>query len=178
MESVTLPPLKPDEQVKEELKKNLQDMDLDIAKDFDTDESCGFWTKFGDFLILIENRKPLKYCIVALQITFSDETTIKTLNDYYEKQDHRFIFRLTRVLTSPQTSFVRILESGRVIGFTIMKSIYPFHEGFSIRDLDQAVQAVVSVGAVGIAFLKSEMGQIDLDHTPSRPVSEPGPMYE
>ncbi len=59
-----------------------------------------------------------------------------------------------------------------------MKSIYAFHEGFSIRDLDEAIQAVVSIGAVGITFLKSEMGQMALDHTPPRPVSEPGPMYE
>lgn len=175
---MTLPPLKPYEQVQEELKKYLQEMDLDITKEFDTDEFCGFWTKFGDFPILVENRKSLKYYIVAFQITFSDETIIKALNDYYEKQDHPFIFRLTQVLTSPQTSFVRVVESERVIGFTIMKSIYPFHEEFSIRDLDQAVQAVVSVGAVGIAFLKSEMGQMVLDHTPPRPASESGPMYE
>ncbi|MCK9590440.1 MAG: hypothetical protein M0Q91_00310 [Methanoregula sp.] len=175
---MTLPPLKPYEQVKEALKTYLQEMDLDITKDFDTDDICGFWTKFGDFPILIENRKPLKYCVVALQITFSDETIIKTLNDYYEKEDNQFIFRLTQVFTSPQTSFVRVVENGRVIGFTIMKSIYPFHDGFSIRDLDRAIQAVVSIGAVGIAFLKSEMGQMALDHTPPQPVSEPGPMYE
>jgi hypothetical protein len=175
---MTLTPLKSSEQVKEEVKKYLQDMDLEITKEFDTDDICGFWTKLGDFPLLIENRKPLKYCVVALQITFSDEAIIKSLNDFYDKQDNRFIFRLTGVLTSPQTSFVRVVESGRVIGFTIMKSIYPFHEGFSIADLDQAVQAVVSTGAVGIAFLKSEMGQMELDHTPPRPVSEPGPMYE
>jgi len=175
---MTLPPLKPNEQVKSELKNYLQEMDLEITKEFDTDDICGFWIKFGDFPILVENRKPLKYCVVAFQITFSDETIIRTLNDYYEKQDQQFIFRLTQVLTSPQTSFVRVVESGRVIGFTMMKSIYPFHEGFSIRDLDQAVQAVVSIGAVGIAFLKSEMGQMILDHTPPRPASEPGPMYE
>jgi hypothetical protein len=175
---MTLPPVKPLEQVRAELKKYLEDMDLEITKEFDTDDICGFWTKFGDFPLLIENRKPLKYCVIAFQITFSDETIIRTLNNYYETPDNPFIFRLTRVLTSPQTSFVRVVESRKVIGFTIMKNIYPFHEGFSIRDLDAAVQAVISVGAVGIAFLKSEMGQMALDHTPPRPMSEPGPMYE
>lgn len=178
MTVMSLLPLKPDEQVKEDLKTSLQQMDLEITREFDTDDSCGFWIKFGDFPVLIENRKPLKYCVVAFQITFSDETIIRALNEYYDKQDHRFIFRLTRVLTSTQTSFTRVVESGRVIGFTIMKSIYPFHEGFSVRDLDCAIQAVASVGDVGIAFLKSEMGQIVLDHTPPRPESEPGPMYE
>lgn len=170
MDALTPPSLKSYEQVKAELKNYLQEMDLQITKEFDTDEFCGFWTKFGDLPVLIENRKSLKYCIVALQITFSDETIIKTLNEYYENEDHQFIFRLTQVLTSPQTSFVRVVESGKVIGFTIMKSIYPFHEGFSIRDLDEAVQAVVSIGAVGIAFVKSEMGQMDLGNRGNRDI--------
>jgi hypothetical protein len=174
---MALPPLKTLEQVKEVLKTSLQEMDLEITKEFDTGDICGYWIKYGDFPILIENQKPLKYCVVAFQITFSDETIIKALNEYYDKQDHRFIFRLTQVLTSTQTSFTRVVESGRVIGFTIMKSIYPFHEGFSVRDIDEAVQAVVSVGDVGIAFLKSEMGPMVLDHTPPRPESEAGPMY-
>ena len=101
---MTLLPQKSYEQVKEDLKNYLQEMDLEIAKEFDTDDSCGFWIKFGDLPLLVENRKPLKYCVVALQITLSDETILKTLNDYYDRQDHQFIFRLTQVLTSPQTS--------------------------------------------------------------------------
>jgi hypothetical protein len=175
---MTLPPLKPYEHVKEDLKNYLQEMDLEVTREFDTDDSCGFWITSGDLPLLVENRKPLRYCVVALQITFSDETILKTLNDYYERQDHQFIFRLTQVLTSPQTSFVRVVENGRVIGYTVIKSIYPFHEDFRIGNLDEAVQAVVSVGSVGIAFLKSEMGQMVLDHTPQSPPSEPDSMYE
>jgi hypothetical protein len=174
---MTLPPLKPAEQVRSELRAMLQEMDLDITKEFDTNDICGYWIKFGDFPILVENQKPLKYCVVAFQITVSDETILHALNDYYDRQDNRFIFRLTRVLTSPETNFVRVVESGRVIGFTIMKSIYPFHEGFSVRDLDRAIQAVASTGSVGIAFLKSEMGQMTLDHTPARPSPDAGPIY-
>jgi len=175
---MTLPPTKQAEEVLAILKAFLQDMDLEITKEFDTGELCGFWIKSGDFPILIENTRPLKYCVVAFQITFSDEMILGILNRYYEKEDHRFIFRLTQVLTSPQTSFVRVIEGGRTVGFTVLKSIYPFHEGFSISDLDRAIQAVTSVGDVGIAFLKSEMGSMDLDHTPPRPVDEPEQMYE
>jgi hypothetical protein len=175
---MTPPPLISYEEVRENLKSFLQEMDLDITREFNSDELGGFWVKSGDFPLLIENRKPLKYYVVAFQITFSDETIIKAVNNYYVKNDQQFIFRLTRVLASPQTSFVRVVESGRVIGFTIMKSIYPFHQEFSVSDLDQAVQAVLSIGSVGIVFLKSEMGPMVLDHTPPRPESEPGPMYE
>ena len=172
--SMTPPLLKPSEEVQIDLKNHLQEMDLEITKEFASDDLSGFWTKSGDFPLLIENQKPLKYYVVAFQITFSDEAIIKALNEYYDKQDHRFIFRLIRVLTSPLTSFVRVIEGGRVTGFTIMKSIYPFHEEFSIRDLDRAIQAVVSTGAVGISFLKSEMGQMVLDHTPPSPKSTRG----
>ncbi|OPY36420.1 MAG: hypothetical protein A4E35_01959 [Methanoregula sp. PtaU1.Bin051] len=177
MAEETPPAQKTYDQVKADLKGYLLDMGLEIIKDFDTAESCGYWTKFGDFPILIESRKPLKYCIVALQFTFSEGAIVQAINEHYEKQDHEFIFRLTQVLTSPQTSFVRVVESGRVIGFTIMKSIYPFHPGFTIHKLDEAIQAVTAVGAVGIAFLKSEMGQMALDHTPPAPGPGPGPMY-
>ena len=175
---MTPPVLKPSDEVQIDLKNHLQEMDLEITKEFTSDELCGFWTSFGDFPLLIENRKPLKYYVVAFQITFSDEAVIKALNDYYDNLDHQFIFRLTQVLTSPLTSFVRVIDGGRITGFTIMKSIYPFHERFSIAELDQAIQAVVSTGSVGISFLKSEMGQMALDHTPPSPKSEPGEMYE
>ena len=172
------PTLKSPGVVKELLKNYLGDMGLVIDKEFETDESSGFWVKSVDFPILVENHKTVHYWVVALQITFSNDTIIKTVNERYEQQDHRFVFQLTQVLASPQTSFTRAVDDGRIKGFTIFKNIYPFHDGFTISDLDQAVQAVLSVGAVGVAFLKSEMGQMDLDHTPPRPASEPGPMYE
>ena len=175
---MTLPAPKTLEEVREILKQYLLDMDMNISKEFDSGEFSGFWIIYGDFPLLIENRKPLKYCVVGFQITFSDEAAITTLNGYYNTEDHGFMFRLTDAFTSPQTSFIRVVEAGRVIGFTVMKSIYPFHEGFGIRDLDQAIQSVVSTGSVGISFLKSEMGQMSLEHTPQRPESEPGPMYE
>lgn len=171
------PPAQPTyEQVKADIKGLLLDMGLEIVKEFETDESCGFWTKFGDFPVLIENRKPLKYCMVAFQFTFSEGAIVQVINEHYDRKDHEFIFRLTQALTSPQTSFIRVLENGRVIGFTVMKSIYPFHAGFSICDLDRAIQAVTSVGAIGIAFLKSEVGPMSLNKTPQVP-SGPGPMY-
>jgi len=175
---MTLPPFRADNEVLADLKRLLQDMDLEITKEFDNEEISGFWITSGSFPLLIENQKPLKYYVVALQITFSDEAILTAINGYYDRQDQHFIFRLTQTLTTPQTSFVRVIESGRTIGFTILKSIYPFHEGFSIREFDQAIQAVTSAGDVGVAFLKSEMGPMDIDHTPPRPLSEPGPMYE
>jgi len=178
MEPESRPAALPHEKVKKELRTLLADMDLPITNEYDNETAWGFWIKFGNFPVFIENRKPLKYCIVALQFTFSEEDVIGTVNGFYKNQDHVFIYRLTRALTSPATSFSRIMEGGQVVGYTVMRSIYPFHAGFSIHDLDEAIQSVVSIGEIGVAFLKSEIGKAAVLRVPPPPASEPGHMFE
>lgn len=170
--------LKSKEEVRALLEDYLPAVGVDILKQFDEDETWGFWVKFGEFPLLIENPKDTSYIVVAFQITLSDEAVIRKLNEFYVKQDHAFLFELTRIFTTPHSGFIRIIESGRVIGFTVLKNIYPFHPGFTIKDLDSALQNIVGAGDVGIAFLQSVMGKVSVDHTPPRPATEPGPIYE
>jgi hypothetical protein len=101
---------------------------------------------------------------MAFQITLKDEHAIEHLNDFYDKNDAQFIYELTRSFSSPLTAFSRIIERGRVIGFTVSKHIYPYHPEFTMRTLDTALQAVVSTGAIGIAFLKWTAKVIDVRH--------------
>jgi hypothetical protein len=164
--------------VKGIMKEYLGTVGVEIINEFDEHQTWGFWVKFGEFPILLENPKETRYVVVAFQITLSDASAVKTMNEFYERQDNQFIFELTRIFTSPHTGFTRIIESGQVIGFTIMKNIYPYHAGFTIKDLDEALQSVVSIGDTGIAFLKTVMGTTTFDHTPSRPPADPGPMFE
>jgi len=178
MKSSQSPPLKSKEEVQALLEDYLPAVGVEVLRRFDKDETWGFWVKYGEFPILIENPKDTRYVVVAFQITLSDEAVIINLNEFYEKQDRAFLFELTRVFTSPHSGFIRIIEGGRVIGFTVLRNIYPFHPGFTIKDLDSALQTVVGVGDVGIAFLQSVMGQMVLDHTPPRPATGPGPMLE
>jgi hypothetical protein len=178
MKSGQATPLKSKEEVQALLEDYLPAVGVEILKRFDKDDTWGFWVKYGEFPILIENPKDTRYVVVAFQITLSDEAVIRKLNEFYEQQDRTFLFKLTRVFTSPHSGFIRIIEGGRVIGFTVLRNVYPFHPGFTIRDLDSALQTVVGIGDVGIAFLQSVMGQMELDHTPPRPATEPGPMFE
>ncbi|MCQ8894498.1 MAG: hypothetical protein NQU46_07725 [Methanolinea sp.] len=141
--------------VKDELRQYLQEIDVTIIREFDEGEFNGFWVRFGDFPILLENQKGKSYYIVAFQVTLPEGPDVEALNSYYQQGDANFIYELTRAFTSPLTGFSRILESGRVVGFTISRYIYPFYNDFSVKDLDRAIQAVVSQGAIGIAFLKT-----------------------
>jgi hypothetical protein len=179
MSSLAESELRSKEDVKAIMKNYLQAVGVDIVREFDEEETWGFWVKFGEFPVLIENPNQTQFIVAAFQITFSDPASIKTLNELYDKEDNQFIFELTRTLTSAHTAFMRVMERGQVIGFTVMKNIYPFHSGFTIKDLDEALQAVVSTGTTGVAFLKFMIGKTaTFDHTPPRPQTEPGPMFE
>lgn len=146
---------KEDAVVIEELRQYLNEIDVTIVSEFDEGDFRGFWIKFGDFPILLENQKGKAYFIVAFQITLPKGPESDTLNEYYEKKDPHFIFALTKAFTSPLTGFSRIIEGGKVVGFTLSRYIYPFYFDFSVKDLDRAIQAVVSQGSEGIAFLKT-----------------------
>jgi hypothetical protein len=171
--------LRSKEEVKTILKNYLQAAGVDIDREFDQEGAWGFWVKFGEFPVLIENPDNAQFLVVAFQITFSDPASIKTLNDRYDEEDNKFILELTRTLTSSLTGFTRVMDRGQIIGFTVMKNIYPFHTGFIIKDLDEALQAVVNAGTTGVAYFKVIIGRTAaFDHTPPRPPGEPGPTFE
>ncbi len=146
---------KEESQVRDELRQYLQEIDVTIIREFDEGDFNGFWVRFGDYPILLENQKNKSYYIVAFQITLPEGPELEALNEYYQRKDAAFIYELTRAFTSPLTGFSRILEGGKVIGFTLSRYIYPFYHDFSVKDLDRAIQAVVSQGSIGIAFLKT-----------------------
>jgi hypothetical protein len=157
-------PLRTDDEVKTLIKHYLESMDVEIVKEMEKEGNWGFWIRFGDYPILIDHRKGTHFCIVAFQITLKDEHAIEHLNKFYGKNDAQFVYELTRAFTSPLTGYSRIIESGRVIGYTISKYIYPYHSEFNMRILDLSLQAVVSTGAIGASFLKWVARVIDYQH--------------
>jgi len=103
---------KDDSLVREELRQYLQEIDVKIVREFDEGEFNGFWVRFGDFPILIENQKGKSYYIVAFQITLPEGPETAALNANYSRKDAAFIYDLTRAFTSPLTGFSRIIEGG------------------------------------------------------------------
>jgi len=165
------------EAVKSGLKEFLSIMDVEILKEYDDSKNWGFWIKMNDFPVMIDNQKGLAYCMVILQITLPDKGAIEDLNRHYSEHDNQFIFELTRILTTNRVSFTRIIEGNSIVGYSLATYLYPFHNGFSINELDRAIHAVVAVGNVGVAFLKTVIGHTEFRHTPGTG-SEPGPVFE
>ncbi len=168
------------EEVRAELRGLLGDLDLEEVKEFDEKDFWGFWVNFGSYPVLIENQKGVNYCVVAFQVTLPPGEPVAMLNELYAKNDFKFVFEVFRAFSSPLTGFSRIFDREKVVGFTVSKYIYPFHPGFAIHDLDEALQAVVSCGAAGVVFLKSLVGEWEEEEKAAKELgrSEPGPMYE
>ena len=128
----------------------------------------------------MECQKGTAFFVVAFQVTLPEGEPVAKLNELYLRNDFRFIYELFSAFSSPVTGFSRVFEGEKVIGFTVSKYIYPFHPGFSIRHLDQALQAVISAGALGVMFLKSLLGEWEEEEKTAEELgrSGPGPMYE
>ena len=169
-------PLKTPDVVKQELKAYLQEIDVEDIQEFDEEKSWGFWVRFGEYPILIENLKDTRYVIVALQVSLPAGEPVEQLTALYRKNDTRFNYEILRNFSSPVTGFSRIFDGEKVVGFTVSRYLYPFHPNFSIRNLDAALQAVVSVASVGVAYLKTLLGEWEMEK--ELPKTEPGPMYE
>jgi hypothetical protein len=171
--------LKSIDEVKALLRQHLNGIGVEIAKETEDGEFWAYWLNFGSFPVLIQHPPRASYCIVSFQITLPDEEAIAHLNEFYSNNDAKFMYELAKAFTSPLTAFNRVFDNGRVIGYTVSKLIYPYHPEFSMRNLDTALQAVVSVGFVGAAFLRYALKQHLLDHEVSEQMAmtQPGPMF-
>jgi hypothetical protein len=172
--------LRTTEEAKNLLRKHLVGIDVTIEKVFEEGDSWGYFVNFGNFPVIIESPEGSHYCIVSFQIMLPDDYAVEYLNAFYERNDFKFLFDLTKAFTSPLTAFSRVLnKEGKVIGYRVAKYIYPYHPEFSIRTLDIALQAVVSMGVVGAAFLRSMMGEIHIQHALAEEFARttPGPMF-
>lgn len=156
--------LRSDPEARALLKQYLESMDVELIRECESGENWGYWIRFGNYPVLIDHRAGTHYCIVAFQTTLKDEHAITHLNEFYDRNDAQFIFELQRAFSSPLTAFSRIIEQGRVIGYTVSKYIYPYHTEFNMRTMDIALQAVVSTGATGIAFLKWMARVVEIKH--------------
>jgi hypothetical protein len=168
------------EEVRAELSGFLADLDVEELEGYDEKDSWGFTMKFGSYPLLIDTEKGLSYSVVVFQVTLPAGEPVAKLNELYARNDFKFQYQLFSAFSSPVTGFSRIFEGDKVVGFTVSRYLYPFHPGFSIRNLDAALQAVVSTGALGVMFLKSLLGEWEREEKATEELgkSEPGPMYE
>jgi hypothetical protein len=76
------------------------------------------------------------------------------LGEAEEEVKERFIYQFVQLLSNPGQSFGLDVTADNIIQqFFVNESIYPYSDTFSIREYDQAVQSVASIGQAASLFV-------------------------
>ncbi len=103
--------------------------------------------------------------LVIFRFIIEDEKILEFLEDISKDKSKsgKFAFGLRSAINSPTSAYRFHFKNETFKGFEIIKRIFPFHEGFSIKDLDDAIQEVVSAGVMGQSFLLVFIGEKELE---------------
>jgi hypothetical protein len=84
----------------------------------------------------------------------SRRAALETLNNVTEENREAFVYHLLIILSSGSAAYsVQSTETGMVSGFTISTNMFPYGEGFGLREFDRDVQSVVNTGIGGLTFI-------------------------
>ncbi len=172
--------LRTPEEVRELLRELLAEMEVEVQRELEMEGVWTFYLNCWGYPVILEGNRSTHYCVVFFHIMLPEDRVRRSLNELYEKKDLKFLYELTRAFTSPLTAFSRITsQEGEVIGYRVSKNLYPYHQGFTIRELDGVLQAVVSSGIAGAAYLRSVMGEFRIQYRLEAEFGKatPGPMF-
>lgn len=160
------------------IKIMLKELNCEITSDLKGPEGkfAGYAIKYGAHQVLIVHLPDMSYMNVSFRIDFDDEP-IKKMKELQNSGDwNKFLFSFkTQISSSLTGNNFKTDKEGTIIGYEIVKRIFPFHTGFSIEKLYIAIQAVVSVGFKGIIFLSPIFGkELEVETTLESP---PDVMY-
>lgn len=146
--------------IRRELIGNIKETGREVKNEIEDNDKWGLIIKHGTYIIQLVHPKDLKFMVITFHLQFPDEV-IKSLKAIIvdPQKGVEFEFGLTSAINSPSTGYkLHKNEDNIITGFVISKNIFPFHDGFTIADLDEAIQNIVSAGVLGLTFLQGILG--------------------
>lgn len=84
----------------------------------------------------------------------SRRAALAALDRVSQENREAFLYHLVLILSSGQAAYsLQNTDSGMVSGFTVSTKMFPFEDGFGLREFDRNVQAVVNTGIGGLMFI-------------------------
>lgn len=128
-----------------------------------------FWkldVRHGSTLITIYHDKRLKYMSVVYPNSIQDREILTVINAAFndEKRGAERRFAFYSAVSSPSTGYLMYTNENGFTGYDIFAKIFPFEPGFSLPQMDEAIQRVVSVGILGTVYLKSLLPDSNVLH--------------
>lgn len=155
----------------------ISETNREILQEIQEEDKWGFLVKHGNYVVLLIHIRKEARMGVVFSVPFAQEI-ITDISKYRSDPIKRaeFDFGLKSAISSPITAYrINYDENKNIVGYDIIKTIFPFHEDFSIKDLDEAIQAVVSVGILGIAFLEAVLGPEKIKQEVAESMQKPPP---
>jgi len=117
-----------------------------------------FWRttfKYGQSIVFIHHNKNQRFMFVVFPNQIDNYEMLTKINTALKDEKHGSGLRFTLIstLTTPSTAYITHSKDNGFSGFDILTRIYPLEPGFSMRELDDAIQRVVSVGVLGMVFI-------------------------
>ncbi len=165
-------------EIRNQIKEMIVDTDREILREIENEEYWILTIKHGSYIVNLIHPKRSKYMVVEFPFRIEDEKVLAIIKNILQDpmKGGQFFFSLKSAISSPTTAYrLHHSQDGNFIGFSILKRIFPFHENFTIKDLDESIQAVVSIGVLGLTFLSIIIGVKELEQRIIEETQKPPP---
>jgi hypothetical protein len=114
----------------------------------------GHMVKHGHFDLMVLHPPEKEFFQVIFQINFDPEIVDRFKQMQKDGKWSEFWFTFVSLISDPGYGYATT-PANPPSEFRVVKNIFPFHDGFGIKDLDEACQGVVSLSLNGINYLNA-----------------------
>jgi len=149
------------EKGKAHIKQFLLELGGKILNENENDNLWSLTAQMGNFTVVFNHKAGLSSAVAIFPVNIQDEALLTPINVALNdpKKKAQFTLGLHSVLTTPVTTYSFNVTEGKFKGFSVVKTIFPFHSVFSIKELDSVLNAVISIGNLGIIYLQTATGE-------------------
>ena len=139
------------------IRNYLSDLGEETVSEKDDEKYWKLDLRHGSTIVTVYHDKRRKYMSVVYPNSIQDRDILTVINNSFNDKnggaDRRVAFY--SAISSPLTGYLVYTNENGFTGYDIFAKIFPFEPGFSLPQMDDAIQKVVSVGILGTAYLKS-----------------------
>lgn len=158
----------------ERAKTSINILHDEILNEFiDIDNNFELIIRRGTYTVSIRYYVQDPWIVVSFPSPFKEEEVLKFFDEQIQNSD--FVFGLQSAITSPLTAYNLLHEKDRFIGFFVTTRVFVNGGNIHIKELDQAITAVVAVGALGFTFIAHCIGDKKIEQKMIQDIAKPDP---
>ena len=143
------------------IKQYCESLQFEVLKEVEEGNAWSLFCGIGDSVILIDKPEEVGFCYVVYTLHLTEKDVTKIIDQVDSSPG--FVFELKSTVVNPQTAVSFIGEDHHFRGFNILKKLFFREPGFSLKEFDETIQAVLGTGLLGTAFVYSVIGNKEIE---------------